>query len=130
MIRLIAGAVLTIGLTAAWVLTLDGDATETVPTTQYSGEAVFLTKGCIGCHTAAGHSSRTNVGPNLVALADRAGQRVDGLSAEDYVRQSVLAPQAYIVTGYSGIQMPALALKAGELDALVEFLLSSEGSSS
>ncbi len=85
------------------------------------GETVFLTKGCTGCHSRAGVSEGF-VGPDLTALADRAGDRVEGLTAEEYVRQSVLDPQAYIVDGY-GPQMPVLPVDTAELDALVEYLL-------
>jgi len=86
------------------------------------GETVFLTKGCTGCHSRAGVSEGF-VGPDLTALADRAGDRVEGLSAEDYVRQSVLDPRAYVVGGYDPL-MPVLPVDTQELDALVEFLLS------
>lgn len=86
------------------------------------GETVFLTKGCTGCHSRAGVSEGF-IGPDLTALADRAGDRVAGLSAEEYVRQSVLDPQVYIVDGY-GEQMPVLPVDTAELDALVEYLLS------
>lgn len=86
------------------------------------GQTVFLTKGCTGCHSRA-DVSEGFVGPDLTALANRAGDRVEGLSAEAYVRQSVLDPQAYIVDGY-GEQMPVLPVNTAELDALVEFLLS------
>ena len=86
------------------------------------GQTVFLTKGCTGCHSRAGVSEGF-VGPDLTNLADRAGVRVEGLTAEEYVRQSVLNPQAYIVSGYGG-QMPVLPVDTEELDALVEFLLS------
>ena len=86
------------------------------------GQTVFLTKGCTGCHSRAGVSEGF-VGPDLTNLADRAGVRVEGLTAEEYVRQSVLNPQAYIVSGYGG-QMPVLPVDPRELDALVQFLLS------
>jgi mono/diheme cytochrome c family protein len=85
------------------------------------GETVFLTKGCTGCHSRAGVSEGF-VGPDLTALSDRAGDRVEGLSAEEYVRQSILDPQAYIVDGY-GSQMPVLPVATAELDALVKYLL-------
>jgi cytochrome c551/c552 len=88
------------------------------------GETVFLTKGCTGCHSRAGVSEGF-VGPDLTALADRAGDRVEGLSAEDYVRQSVLDPRAYVVDGYDPL-MPVLPVDTQELDALVEFLLSDD----
>jgi mono/diheme cytochrome c family protein len=87
------------------------------------GRPVFLTKGCTGCHSREGDSETGFVGPDLTGLADRAGDRVDGLSAEEYVRQSVLDPQAYIVDGY-GSQMPVLPVDSEELDALVDYLLS------
>ena len=88
------------------------------------GETVFLTKGCTGCHSRAGVSEGF-VGPDLTALADRAGDRVEGLSAEEYVRQSVLDPLAYVVDGYDPV-MPVLPVDTQELDALVEYLLGEE----
>ncbi len=87
------------------------------------GEVVFLTKGCTGCHSRLGVPGNANVGPNLTALANRAGTRVDGLAAEEYVRQALLEPQSFLVDGYSG-EMPALSLSEREVDALIEFLLS------
>ena len=95
----------------------EGSAPESV-----EGQTVFLTKGCTGCHSRAGVSEGF-IGPDLTDLADRAGDRVEGLTAEEYVRQSVLDPQAHIVSGYGG-QMPVLPVDATELDALVEYLLS------
>jgi mono/diheme cytochrome c family protein len=86
------------------------------------GETVFLTAGCTGCHSLGGVSNGGFIGPNLTGLPDRAGERVDGLSAEDYVRQSILDPWAYIVDEYGEV-MPTLPLDTAEVDALVEFLL-------
>jgi cytochrome c551/c552 len=86
------------------------------------GRNVFLTKGCTSCHSLAGVSTTGQIGPNLTGLADRAGDRVEGLEAGDYIRQSVLAPEAFVVDGFSPL-MPTLPLDTEELDALVEFLL-------
>lgn len=114
--------VLLAGATVA-VYALDpGPQPEAAATDAIEGQTVFLTKGCTGCHSLAGVSEGF-VGPDLTGLAVRAGDRVEGLSAEEYVRQSVLDPQAYIVDGY-GSQMPVLPVDSEELDALVEFLLS------
>jgi mono/diheme cytochrome c family protein len=88
------------------------------------GETVFLTKGCTGCHSRAGVSEGF-IGPDLTVLADRAGDRVEGLSAEEYVRQSVIDPPAYIVPGYESA-MPVLPIDTQEMDALVEYLLGEE----
>jgi cbb3-type cytochrome oxidase cytochrome c subunit len=86
------------------------------------GRNVFLTKGCTSCHSLAGVSTTGQIGPDLTGLADRAGDRVEGLEAEDYIRQSVLDPEAFVVEGFSPL-MPTLPLDTEELDALVEFLL-------
>ena len=102
--------------------TQQASATEVSASGSIEGETVFLTKGCTGCHSRAGLSEGF-VGPDLTGLADRAGDRVEGLSAEEYVRQSILDPHAYIVYDY-GEQMPVLPIDAAELDALVDFLLS------
>ena len=115
--------VLLAGATVA-VYALDlGPQPEAVAAGSVEGRTVFLTKGCTGCHSREGDSETGFVGPDLTGLADRAGDRVEGLSGEEYVRQSVLDPQAYIVDGY-GSQMPVLPVDTAELDALVEFLLS------
>jgi len=115
--------VLLVGATVA-VYALDPGTQQTASAAEGSveGETVFLTKGCIGCHSRAGVSEGF-VGPDLTALADRAGDRVEGLSAEEYVRQSVLDPQAYVLDGYDRV-MPVLPVDTQELDALVEYLLS------
>lgn len=67
------------------------------------GSSIFRTgidnvPPCISCHalTAGGFG----LGPAMSGIAERAGERVDGLSAEDYLRQSILDPGAFIVPGY------------------------------
>lgn len=109
------------GATVA-VYAYDPAEIETAAVEEVDGRTVFLTKGCTGCHSIAGVSETGTVAPDLTHLADRAGERVVGLTAEEYVRQSVLEPQAYIVKGY-GEFMPTLPLDTAELDVLVEFLL-------
>jgi cytochrome c oxidase subunit 2 len=89
-----------------------------------AGRNLFLNKGCTGCHQIVGVSGGIEVGPNLTLLAQRAGERVAGMSAEQYVRASILTPDAYIVSGYANPSpMPQLLVSDDELDALVAFLL-------
>ena len=87
------------------------------------GRNVFLTTGCTSCHSIEGVVNGRQIGPNLLGLSDRAADRIEGLQAEDYIRQSVLDPEAFIVEGFGSL-MPTFALNTEELDALVEFLLS------
>jgi cytochrome c oxidase subunit 2 len=89
------------------------------------GRNLFLAKGCAGCHQISGVSGSNEIGPNLTSLPRQAGERVAGMSAEQYVRASILAPSAFVVPGYGGSQspMPQLPVSDDELDALVAFLL-------
>jgi mono/diheme cytochrome c family protein len=89
------------------------------------GEILFLTKGCSGCHAIDGVADHATFAPNLTDVAVWAGERVPGLRAAEYVRQSLREPQAFIVPGFDQnfIEMPTLALTDREIDALVEFLL-------
>jgi len=86
------------------------------------GRTVFTSRGCGACHTVAGVSSG-QIGPDLTDLDSRAGDRVAGLDAYGYIRQSILEPQAFIVPGFGG-QMPTLPLTAAEINAVASFLLS------
>jgi mono/diheme cytochrome c family protein len=123
-VRIVITAVIVVLLAGATVAVYAYDpADEPSAVETADGQTVFLTAGCTGCHTINGVSETAQIGPNLTDLSERAGDRVEGLSADEYVRQSVLDPQAYIVEGY-GEFMPALPLDAGEVDALVAFLLS------
>ena len=89
------------------------------------GALLFATKGCTGCHTHASFpNARMQVGPDLTAVAERAGTRVSGLDARAYIRQSLREPGAYRVPGYSAL-MPDLRLTDEQIDALTAFLLSS-----
>jgi mono/diheme cytochrome c family protein len=91
------------------------------------GRAVFLTAGCTACHTVSGLSTG-NLGPVLDGLASRADDRVPGLSAEEYIRQSLLEPDAYLVEGFENIMPADIAadLSEEDLDSLVAFLLTLE----
>lgn len=98
------------------------DGASVAPVSPSPGRVLFQAKGCSGCHSLAGVST-SPVGPDLSNLALRAGNRRPGYSSEDYARESIREPQAFIVTGYGGVQMPTLPVTDDELEALVAFLL-------
>lgn len=90
------------------------------------GLRVFNSRGigCQVCHSA--EPGDNGVGPTLYGVASRAGDRVEGLTAELYLRQSILLPDQYIVDGWpSGQMLPIYLdrLSEQELDALVTYLL-------
>ena len=51
---------------------------------------------CADCHRL---TDLDHWGPGFEGIADRAATRVPGLSAEEYIRQSIVDPEAYIVEG-------------------------------
>jgi sulfur oxidation c-type cytochrome SoxX len=89
------------------------------------GQAIFTQAGCIACHTITGISNGT-VGPVLDGLADRAGDRVAGLTAEEYIHQSIVDPNAYVVEGFPPDVMPqnfAELLTEEQIQDLIAFLM-------
>lgn len=93
-----------------------------------TGEQIFSAAGCASCHTFAPAGSKGNVGPNLDELADAAGDRKPGTSAEDYVAESILKPQEFLVEGF-GNAMPSFEgrLSDEQVKTLVEYLLQTGG---
>lgn len=88
------------------------------------GERVYLEKGCGGCHTISGLTTGT-VGPNHTTIGTTAATRIEGMSAEEYIRQSILDPSAYMVEGYADLMIKTYtdSITQSELDDLVAFML-------
>jgi cytochrome c551/c552 len=55
--------------------------------------------GCMTCHST--RPDKVIVGPSLAGIANRAGVRVTGQTAEDYLHNSILDPNLYVVDGFS-----------------------------
>ncbi len=62
------------------------------------GERLFVSAGCSGCHSQI--KDQRLVGPSFYNLWDIAATRVPGMSAKEYLYQSIVDPNAYIVEGY------------------------------
>lgn len=56
---------------------------------------------CAVCHLVEKIPGRYSVGPLLKGVATRASQRVAGLSAEEYLYESVTSPGSYTVNGFA-----------------------------
>jgi cytochrome c551/c552 len=92
------------------------------------GAAVFAVKGCAACHDGPQSTSFVDVGPSLADAPSWAGERIEGLSAEQYIEQSMRSPAAFISPAYRSIGgpnegMPVLQLSDAEITAVVEYLL-------
>ncbi len=86
------------------------------------GRQVYRGLDCGRCHQIAGEGSR--FGPELTHVGTVAATREPGVSAEAYIRESIVSPSAYIVPGYPDV-MPhglRLGISEGDLEALVTYL--------
>lgn len=89
------------------------------------GEAVYLNgsngaPACVSCHAL--ETQRTGLGPSLLSLR----ARYTGESLADYVRESIIDPDATIAQGYRAgymYQNYAERLSDEEIDALVAYVL-------
>ena len=82
-----------------------------------AGKQVFVDQKCGSCHALGAAGSHGTVGPNLA----------EGLAGKsrDYIRQSIVDPNASITSGYPPNTMPqgyGDKLSKSQLDALVDFL--------
>lgn len=94
-----------------------------------AGKALFARQtiganiGCITCHSLDGSKL---VGPTMKGIATRAGKEVQGESAEQYIRNAILEPNAHAPSGYAVGVMPGYkgVLSDAQLNDLVAYLLS------
>lgn len=80
---------------------------------------------CVLCHVL--EPGAVGVGPSLLGVHAIAGSRVAGLDAAAYIRESIINPNAYVVSGYQvGLMYPEYAQQftEDEIDALVTYILS------
>ncbi len=102
-------------------------ATAEQPLDSVDGQrALFVAQGCGACHTLADAGAEGQVGPDLDGIGERAGERVPGMDAPAYIRQSILDPNANVVEGFPEGVMPqdfAERLSDEEINALVQYLL-------
>jgi mono/diheme cytochrome c family protein len=87
------------------------------------GAQVYREKNCGSCHQIGTNGG--NAGPPLTHIGTVAATREPGVSAEDYLRESVLDPGAYVVPGYTDT-MPrgqTRGMTQEDFDDLIRYLL-------
>src|SRR5262245_19663435 len=94
-----------------------------------AGEEIYKTKGtCEICHRIGQKGTRA---PDLAGIGARAGKMKPGMSAKQYIIESLIHPSAFIVEGYPpimpAVDKPPIALNRSELWALTAFLESLGG---
>jgi mono/diheme cytochrome c family protein len=108
-----------------------GVAEEAVMGDPERGREIFETGGgvisvyCVNCHSLDGSVGAGSAGPSIQGISQLAGDRVPELSAEDYLRQSIMNPGDYVVEGFSNNMPRSLRfiLSDEDIDDLVAFML-------
>ncbi|MBY0587503.1 cytochrome c oxidase subunit II [bacterium] len=88
------------------------------------GEYLFNTRGCSQCHSLDG-SPKANGGPSFLGAWGTEVSFEDGTSAkmdENYIRESVVNPQAKIRKGFGKIMSVGLLSKDEEFEGIIAFI--------
>jgi mono/diheme cytochrome c family protein len=125
----IAGGAALVGSVVVWLTDRNGEAppAATADGTALDGASLFRAKGCATCHSGPDSTAGGQGFPDLRDAAAWAGERVPGVSAQDYIAQSIRDPIAVISPQFDagGITtgMPTLTISDEEVAALVAYLL-------
>ena len=128
----LGGAALGIVTLATWNVgetsTTAVEPTTTVAQVSPAGAQLFQMKGCSRCHLGPDTQPFGDGFPPLDDAASWAGTRREGMTAEEYISESMRVPSASISPVFPGAvggtsAMPTLILSPEEIDAIVAYLL-------
>jgi mono/diheme cytochrome c family protein len=126
----VAAGALTVGLAAltGWAWSAEPSPGGDDPAQPVvDGSALFMAKGCATCHDGPDRPALISLAPSLADVAAWAGSRRPGMSAEEYVRESITSPGSFVSPEFNPTgpiaAMPGIAVSPAEVDALVEYLL-------
>ena len=93
-----------------------------------NGEKVFTAYGCIACHSTDGSVGH---GPSLMNLHGQQ-REIEGsdeliIADDEYIRESILKPNAKTAKGFPPNYMPPYPLKKDELESLLLYIRSLSG---
>jgi mono/diheme cytochrome c family protein len=105
-----------------------GGATKPAESPAAAGKAIFTgDAGCGACHKLSDAGTSGTVGPDLDQIVANAEKnKKAGQSVEDYIKESIVNPEAFVEKGFPAGTMPGdfgQRLSAEEIDALVKYLL-------
>ncbi len=88
------------------------------------GGRIYSRRGCVACHTLDGTPA---TGPSWKGLYGKSQVLASGetiVADDNYIKESILQPQAKIVAGYAGANMPSYQgqLDDKQITALIEFI--------
>ena len=106
----------------AWVADREAEALAAANTPEGRGETLVVQNGCLGCHSIDGSPG---TGPTWLGIYGRQEEMADGsvITVDDeYIKESILNPQAKIVSGFEGVLMPAYEFSDEQLDDIIAYL--------
>jgi nitric oxide reductase subunit C len=112
------------------LLTLAGCGEESSPGagagSAEAGEKVLrevAAPACTSCHSLEPGVSLA--GPSLAGIGAQAGNRVAGMSAEEYLRESIVEPGTFVVEGFGNIMADTYGsqLSRQQINDLIAYLL-------
>lgn len=89
-----------------------------------NGAFLFTTNGCNACHNV--DNPNALVGPSLQGVKDHATHHIGDQSIVDYLHESIVDPNAFIVEGFSQGLMPqtfGVTLSEQQINDLIAYLL-------
>ena len=89
-----------------------------------AGKAIFVSAGCGACHTFKAAGTSANVGPDLDSAPATDAKKAN-MSLADFVRESIVNPNAFIASGFPKGVMPqnfGTSLGKAKIDTLVSFI--------
>lgn len=100
-----------------------------------SVEEIILNSGCGSCHAIGSLGEGRKVGPDLSTIGYEAAGRIPGVSAADYLRQSIVEPNfALAPTCPNGPCLPNIMpqdysqrLTPGQIELIVNYMLTLDG---
>jgi mono/diheme cytochrome c family protein len=103
------------------------DGTTVVDAGADDGSQLFRAKGCASCHDGPDGHAAFDEFPSLADAPSWAADRRSGMTAEEYIAQSIRDPGAFISPAWVGggpvTEMPQLGLTDAEITAIVAYLL-------
>ena len=106
----------------AWVAIRQEEALAAANTPEGRGEALVAQNGCQGCHSIDGSPG---TGPTWFGIYGKQEKMADGsvVTADDaYIKESILNPQAKIVSGFEGVLMPAYQFTDEQIADIIAYM--------
>ena len=105
-----------------WMATRQEEALAAANTPEGRGEVLVSQNGCLGCHSIDGSA---NQGPTWRGLFGSQVQLSDGsvvTADEAFITESILQPQAKIVSGFETVQMPVYKFSEEQLADIIAYI--------